>query len=271
MVPPALRVLSMAALALGLFTGCSGGEPLLVFGAASLADALEEVAEAWQARHPETPVELHLAGSNDLARQIAAGAPADLFVAADRERLEAAGRADLAAAVPLLGNELVVVASLEVADRGERSLTSARDLLAFERLGLADPEAVPAGVYAREWLESRGLWEALRERVVPALDVRANLAAVASGSVPVGVVYATDAASGDLASRVRVLFRVPAAEAPPVLYWAAPIEGARPAALRLHDFLQGPEAGEVFRRHGFHHLPTAPDPIPNQAAEPPSA
>jgi molybdate transport system substrate-binding protein len=238
--------------------GCGGGEdPLLVFAAASLADALEETGAAWEARHPEEPVAFNFAGSNDLARQIAAGAPADLFVAADRERLAAAERADLGAAVALLGNDLVVVAP---AGSGA-TVAGAGDLLAFERLGVADPEGVPAGVYARRWLESEGVWEELRDRLVPALDVRANLAAVASGSVPAGVVYATDAASS---ARVEVLYRVPRGRAPRVVYWAAPVRDTgedaydrRERAERLLDFLAGPEAKAVFERRGFRHLPAA--------------
>ncbi|HUF77959.1 MAG TPA: molybdate ABC transporter substrate-binding protein, partial [Thermoanaerobaculia bacterium] len=184
-----------AALGAGaLLAGCGGErEPLLVFAAASLADALEEAGAAWEEGHPDTPVAFNFNSSNDLARQIAAGAPAGLFLSADRERLVAAGRADLTAAVALLGNELVVVAP---AGSGT-SVAGARGLLAFDRLGLADPEAVPAGVYARDWLEAEGVWDELSDRVVPALDVRANLAAVASGSVPAGVVYATDAGTSD--------------------------------------------------------------------------
>ncbi len=241
--------------------GCGGGEdPLLVFAAASLADALEGAGAAWEARHPEEPVDFNFAGSNDLARQIAAGAPADLFLAADRERLAAAERADLRAAVPLLGNDLVVVAPAGAGEAGA-AVAGARDLLAFERLGLADPEGVPAGIYARGWLEAEGVWPALRDRVVPALDVRANLAAVASGSVPVGVVYSTDAATS---SRVEVLHRVPRGRAPEVVYWAAPVgelPGAEAArrdrAKRLLAFLAGPEAGTIFQGLGFRHLPTA--------------
>lgn len=247
-------------------------EPLLVFAAASLADVMEEAAAAWEAAPGGGPVELSFAGSNDLARQIAAGAPADLFVAADRARLEAAaegGRVEPERAVALLGNELVVVVPAAAEDVPE--VSSARDLLAFDRLGLADPEAVPAGVYARAWLEAEGAWEELRDRVIPALDVRANLAAVASGSVPAGVVYATDAAARDtgptLAGRVRVVFRVPAADGvPPVVYWAVPVTdaGSERSALLL-DFLTGPEAAEIFRRHGFRHLPTEPRPPESQS------
>lgn len=235
--------------------GCrgAGDGPLLVFAAASLADALEEAGAVWEARYPEAPVAFNLAGSNDLARQIAAGAPADLFVSADRERLVASGRADLGAAVALVGNELVVVAPAG----SEATVAGARDLLAFERLGLADPEGVPAGAYVRRWLEAEGVWRELRDRVVPALDVRANLAAVASGSVPVGVVYATDAAGSD---RVEVLHRVPRDPGLEVVYWAAPIDdaggGRRAEAERFLAFLAGPEAAEVFEGAGFRHLPT---------------
>lgn len=289
----------------GVAAGCpaTGGgsaeEPLLVFGAASLADALEEVGEAWEAEHPGEPVAFSFAGSNTLARQIAAGAPADLFVAADRERLVRSRRAGLEGAVPLLGNTLVVIAPrMEETPGIERLRIGVRepeDLLVFDRIGLADPEAVPAGVYAREWLERSGVWDELRDRVVPAVDVRANLEAVASGGLPVGVVYGTDAAASD---RVEVLYRVPPPEAPEVVYWAAVVRGAdrEPAgrggraealdpagpappeprgpsgapasegggdasggggtrAERFLRFLTGPEAGEVFRRYGFRHLP----------------
>lgn len=252
-----LVVLSIVALAACEPGGGQDEEPILVFAAASLADALDEAGAAWEAAHPGEPVDFSFAGSNDLARQIAAGAPADLFVAADRARLEraaAVGRVDPGSAVALLGNHLVVV--VPATATGVPELSTARDLLAFERLGLADPEAVPAGVYARRWLEAAGVWEELRPRVVPALDVRANLAAVASGGVSAGVVYATDAAAGGLADRVRVVYRVAAAH-PWIVYWAAPVSDGGAVddrARRFLDFLTGPDGREIFRRHGFRHL-----------------
>lgn len=283
-MPP--RIFILIGLSVGALTACGPSaepeeEPVLVFAAASLADVMAEAAAAWEAAGGG-PVELSFAGSNDLARQVAAGAPADLLVAADGARLEMAaegGRVDPERSVPLLGNELVVVVPASAEEVPE--VASARDLLAFDRLGLADPEAVPAGIYARAWLEAEGVWEELRDRVVPALDVRANLAAVASGGVPAGVVYATDAAApgaGEpaaegLAARVRVVFRVPSeGGAAPIVYWAAPVAdgGSGRAALFL-DFLAGPEAAEIFRRHGFRHLPPerpseprAPEPQPSE-------
>jgi len=246
---------------------CGTPQSLLVFGAASLADALEAAGAAWSADHPEAPVAFNFAGSNDLARQIAAGAPADLFVSADRAQLDAAERVLADRAVPLLANSLVVIVPADRPDvAGQEpppaAVRSARDLLAFDRIALPDPQAVPAGVYARRWLEQTGVWPALAGRVVPALDVRANLEAVASGSLPVGVVYATDAASSE---RVEVVYRVPGPPASPdgpgpeIVYWAAPIEGADVrGGERFLDWLRSPEAGAVFRRFGFEPLAGGP-------------
>lgn len=224
--------------------------PLQVFGAASLSDALVEVAAAFEAAGGPA-VELNLAGSNALARQIVAGAPADFFVSADAEQMkvvEAAGRVRRQDVSDLLGNRLVVVVP---ASSTAGPLADASGLEAFDRLALADPVAVPAGVYAQRWLEGRGLWPELEGRVVPTADVRAALAAVAGGHLPAGIVYATDAASE---SGVRVVYEVPEAEAPPIRYQAAPIIGAPAAAASAiaewQRFLRG-AAVPIFERHGF--------------------
>ena len=249
---------AVAPAAMALFTTrpVSAAEPLLVFAAASLADAVTEAGGAWE-RGGGTPLAYNFAGSNTLAQQIAAGAPAALFLAADEAQMEgavAAGRVRAGTAVGLLGNRLVVVVP---ADHGVQ-LSAAADLLRFPRLAIADPEAVPAGVYARRWLEAQGLWERLAPRVVPALDVRAALAAVAGGHLPAGIVYATDAATSD---RVAVAYAVPDGEAPPVRYFAAPVEGRREAdAAALLRFLQGPEARRIFVRYGFTVLGAEPPP-----------
>jgi molybdate transport system substrate-binding protein len=238
-----------------LLAGCHHGAPppapLAVFAAASLADAMGEVGQAWR-QAGGGPVEFNFAGSSTLAQQIAAGAPADLFLSANWAQLERAGRSRPADRLELLGNSLVVVIP---ASAGGQPLSGPRQLLGFERLALADPEAVPAGVYARLWLEREGLWAQLSGRVVPALDVRAALASVASGSLPAGVVYATDAAGE---RRVTVVYRVPPERGPAVRYWAAPIaDGPAPVAARdaFFTFLRSPAAGELFRRHGFQFLP----------------
>lgn len=262
---------SLAAVVLGAcLAGCapsqnpnSGGRETLVFAAASLTDALTEVGEAFTAVGGG-PVSFHFAGSNTLAHQIAAGAPADLFLSAGpgpMDLLEGQGAVVPGSVRPLLSNRLVVVVSAE----SNLGLQRPSDLLTVNRLALADPAAgVPAGVYARQWLEREGLWEELRQRVVPALDVRAALAAVASGNVAAGIVYATDAASSE---RVRVVYRVPPERAPRIVYELAEVAGGdppeSPARSAFEPFLVGDEAGRIFTRYGFE-----PVPAPEAVAEP---
>jgi molybdate transport system substrate-binding protein len=237
-------------LALSLFAaGPAAAENLNVYAAASLSDALREVAQAWETSGGGK-VSFNFAASNDLARQIESGAPAQVFVSANREqveRLEKAGRVQAGTAFPLLGNALVVIVP---AGSKVQKLTGARDLLQFDRLALADPAGVPAGVYTKEWLEREKLWPQLSARVVPTLDVRAALAAVASGNLPAGIVYATDATSS---SNVRIAYRVPPEAAPEVRYFAAPVaqKKGNPAAARFLTFLKGPKARAIFVRSGF--------------------
>jgi molybdate transport system substrate-binding protein len=232
-----------------LAAGPAGAQDLNVYAAASLADALREVAQVWKTSGGGK-VSFNFAASNDLARQIEAGAPAHVFLSANREqvdRLEKAGRVRPGSAFALLGNSLVVIVP---AGSKVQKISGARDLLQFDRLALADPVGVPAGVYAKAWLEREKLWKQLAARVVPTLDVRAALAAVASGNLPAGIVYATDATSS---SKVRIAWRVPSEAAPEVRYFAAPVaqKKANPAAARFLAFLRGAEARAVFVRYGF--------------------
>jgi len=218
--------------------------------AASLRDVLDELAPALE-RATGARLVLNLGGSSDLARQIVAAARADLFFSADEawmDHVAAAGLVDAASRRSPLSNRLVVVvpaaSALEIRD--------ARDLAgpAVRRLSLAQPETVPAGRYAKAWLESRGAWDAVAARVVPALDVRAALAAVESGAIDAGIVYRTDAARSE---RVRIAFEVPVDEGPAISYALAAVAG-RPRlglARRVVDWLTGPEAAPVFERHGF--------------------
>lgn len=236
---------------LAVASTAGAGEEVVVFAAASLADALREIGSAFEARTGHRVV-LSFGGSNDLARQIRAGAPAEVFVSASAERMDEVERAGLVASgqrVDLLSNRLVVVVPVSAA----AGPTSAEGLTSVRRLALGDPEAVPAGIYARRWLESRGLWERLRERVVPTLDVRAALAAVESGNADAGIVYRTDAA---ISKRVRVTLEVPEGEAPRIVYPGALLATARgPAARAFFDHLRSPEARGVFERLGFDFLP----------------
>jgi molybdate transport system substrate-binding protein len=232
----------------------AAGEPTLVFAAASLAGVLREVETAWRAGGREA-LQFNFAGSNELARQIGAGAPAEVFLSADRaqvDRLVEAGLVEEGEVTELLANELVVIG----AEAGRPPFASPRDLLAVERLALADPRSVPAGVYAREWLVRIGLWAELEARVVPALDVRAALQAVASGDVEAGIVYATDVDAPGASGKVTVLWRVAADDpaAPRVRYYLCTLQGSDAEAKELAAFLRGEEAAAIFARAGFEPL-----------------
>jgi molybdate transport system substrate-binding protein len=227
--------------------GGAAPREVLVFAAASLTDALREIGVEFEAR-TGTRVLFSFAGSNTLARQILAGAPADVFVSANRERMDELERAGLvrsADRVDLLSNELVVV----LASTSRLALRSPADLLGARRLALGDPEAVPAGIYARQWLEHLGLWDRLRARIVPTLDVRAALVAVDSGAADAGIVYRTDAA---MARRARVGLEVTGPAAPRIVYPAALLAGSSsPGARAFLGHLESEEARAVFERFGF--------------------
>lgn len=209
-------------LAVALLTGCVRDDgAALVFAAASTADVVEAVAEAGGAA--ARPVTLSVAGSSVLARQIARGAPADVFVTADPGWIDWLVEQDVAVAQRhvLAHGRLVVVGPADAA----RAASVADALRAAGRIALADPSHVPAGVYAEAALRELGLWDRLAPTVVAAGDVRAALAAVESGAADRAVVYASDARAS---SRVRVLAEVPATATPPIVYEAAlldPVEG----------------------------------------------
>jgi molybdate transport system substrate-binding protein len=243
-------VAALTTLVAAASTGAAGDE-VVVFAAASLADALREIGKIFEAQTGHHIV-LSFAGSNDLARQIRAGAPAEVFVSASVERMDEVERAGLVRAgerFDLLSNGLVVVAPAAA----PRATMPAEGLIDVRSLALGDPEAVPAGIYARRWLEKRGLWDRVRDRVVPTLDVRAALAAVESGNADAGIVYRTDAA---ISKRVRVVLEVRGEEAPRIVYPAALLTASRgPAARAFYERLRSPAAREVFERLGFEFLP----------------
>jgi molybdate transport system substrate-binding protein len=223
---------------------------LTVFAAASLTEALTEIGASFEAGSG-TKVAFNFGASSALARQIDAGAPADLFVSADEAKVDALvkrGRIDQATRRELLSNRLVIV----VATEGGAAVVAPADLASSKVrvLALAEPQTVPAGIYAKEYLQKTGLWEKVIDKVVPTENVRAALAAVESGNADAAIVYATDAG---ISRRVRVAVEVPAREAPRIVYVAAvPTEARSPVDARtLLDFLGSESASAVFRRFGF--------------------
>jgi molybdate transport system substrate-binding protein len=250
-----LRVL--AALCLSLVSlACSPkkAEPasVQIFAAASLRDACGDVAQLWRERRPEVELVFNFGSSATLAQQIEATRAADLFLSADTAQMELVRKSGAIAVegpARWLSNQLVVVVP---ASSSEREWRSANELVheRFPRLSLANPASVPAGKYARAWLEAHGSWSALEARVVPAVDVRAALAAVENAACEVGVVYSTDAAASP---RVRVVYRVPLEQGPRIDYAIAATRGKAPAPLArevLEHFLS-PAAEACFASRGF--------------------
>lgn len=233
----------------GVLAGAAA-EPLRVAAASSLADALREINAVFM-RQPGREVELTLGGSNVLVRQIAAGAPADVLVAADAAGMEALAAGGLIAAgtrVNLLSNTLVLVvpagsplALRRPADLAEPGLT---------RFVTGDPRAVPVGIYAKKYFESVGLWERLKTKLVAVESARAALAAVGSGNIEAGIVYRTDAL---VSKKVRVAVEIPAAQGPRIIYPAAVLkDAAQPALARRYlDLLRSTASRVVFEKFGF--------------------
>jgi molybdate transport system substrate-binding protein len=230
----------------------SADRELLVFAAASLTESVQEIAAAFQSR-TGTRVTFSFGSSGDLARQIEAGAPADAFLSADTgmmDRIEGEGLVRREDRREFLSNTLVVVVPVD----STTSIGSAGDLAALPKLALADPASVPAGLYAKKWLEDAGVWKQIEPKVVPTLDVRACLAAVASGAMPAGVVYITDAA---VSEKVRIAWVV--ADGPRILYSFAPVAASKRAAAAkaFLEFAGGSEGRAVFERRGFRTLPVS--------------
>jgi molybdate transport system substrate-binding protein len=226
---------------------------LTVYAATSLRDALQELGKAFEEKGGDK-LTFNFGSSGDLSRQIVAANQADFFFSADEQeldRVEQAGLVEAGTRRALLSNQLVVIEpagtpSLFRSPFGPEQLASAE----LELLSLANTDTVPAGKYARAWLQSRGVWDRVASKVLPGVDVRAALAAVESGGARAGIVYRTDAARS---SKVRVVFAVPMAEGPPISYPLAVLV-QRPNAVhaqQLAQFLASEEALAVFERHGF--------------------
>jgi molybdate transport system substrate-binding protein len=224
--------------------------PITVSAAVSLSDALAAVAEQY-GKEGRGSIRFNFGASNVLARQITSGAPVDLFVSADEAQMDVVAAAHLlleGTRVDVLGNQLAIVVP---SDR-PRTLTGPRELTSdrFKRIALGDPEAVPAGVYAKAYLEQLDLWTAIAPKVVPSSSVRAALAAVESGAADAAIVYRTDAR---IALKASIVYLVPADRGPRIVYPAAIIKtsAVQDEARRFLDFLRSATAARIFERFGF--------------------
>jgi molybdate transport system substrate-binding protein len=226
---------------------------MVVFAAASLKNALDEIAAAWAKDTGKTAPRISYAASSALAKQIEQGAPADLFISADTDWMDYVEKKDLIkkdTRVNLLGNKIVLIAPRDskttVAVRQGFDLAKA---LAGGKLAMANVDAVPAGKYGKAALENLGAWDSVKSNIAQAENVRAALLLVARGEAPLGIVYATDAAAEP---NVRIIGEFPAASHPPIIYPAALTQAPKsPDAKAFLDRLKSSKARPAFEKQGF--------------------
>lgn len=230
---------------------------VLVLAAASTTESMDQIRGEFARLHPAVKIRVSYAASSALAKQIGAGADADIFLSASSQWAEFANERKLIEKQRnFLGNELVIV----VPKDSTLTIHGPQDLVqsGIHYLALADTKAVPAGVYARQALEKLNLWEQLVARATGAADVRQALAFVENGAAEAGIVYATDAAASD---SVKVAARIDAKLTAPIRYPLVLLKhgAGNPAAVALYDYIGSPAAAAVFQKQGFTLLPSSAD------------
>jgi len=227
-------------------------KPALVFAAASLKNALDDIVTQYE-KETARKVSVSYAASNALAKQIEAAAPADIFISADLDWMDYLQTRNLIRPETrgnMLGNRLVLIAPKD----SQASIKIGPgfplvELLGGGRLAMADPKAVPAGKYGRAALESLGVWQAIEPRVAAAENVRAAMALVSRGEAPLGIVYQTDAAADP---NVKIVGMFPEDTHPPIIYPAALVasstNGDAPAFLA---YMKSPAARPAWEKQGF--------------------
>lgn len=225
-------------------------ETVTVYAAASLTNALGDIAKEYQAGH-DIDLKLSFAGSGTLAKQIGAGAPAQIFASADLKWMEYLAKRNLIAPGSrreLLGNTLVLVAPVGKVPVVQMQKGFALPAAFTGKLCTGDTASVPVGIYAKEALQNLGWWPGLAQRIVGAEDVRTALAFVERGECLLGIVYRTDAV---ISTKVAIAGEFPAGSHPPIVYPFALLPRATPAAQAFFRYLDTETARRVFNRYGF--------------------
>jgi molybdate transport system substrate-binding protein len=231
--------------------GQAGG--LVIFAAASLKNALDEIAAGWSKKTGKPMPRISYAASSALAKQIEQGAPADMFISADTDWMDHVDRKDLIkkdTRVNLLGNKIVLIAPRDSKTAVEvKQGVDLAKALAGGKLAMANVDAVPAGKYGKAALEKLGAWDGVKGNVAQAENVRAALLLVSRGEAPLGIVYATDAAADP---NVRIVGEFPADSHPPIIYPAVLTKDSKSANARaFFDYLKSNKARPAFEKQGF--------------------
>ena len=226
---------------------------LVVFAAASLKNALDEIAGDWSKATGKPMPKISYAASSALAKQMEQGAPADLFISADLDWMDYVAKKDLIKAdtrVNLLGNKIVLIAPRD--SKASIDVKQGFDLakaLNGGKLAMGNVDAVPAGKYGKAALEKLGAWDGVKDKIAQADNVRAALLLVARGEAPLGIVYSTDAAAEP---NVKIVGTFPDGSHAPIIYPAAVTKDAKSAdAQPFLDYLKGAKARPAFEKQGF--------------------
>ncbi|NQV56637.1 MAG: molybdate ABC transporter substrate-binding protein [Rhodospirillales bacterium] len=245
-------LLSIAALGAGIWSAPAKADRILVFAAASLKPPLEVIARRFNKLSPDQ-VRISFAASSALARQIAGGAPADMFLSANQHWMDwLAGQGSIAgpSRAILLRNRLVLAASAPAkAVTGPLTPEILAGIIGGGRLALADPAHVPAGIYAKQALQSLGLWNVAASRLAPQANVRTALALIERKEVPAGLVYASDVYKNP---RVRAIYEFSGKSHDPIQYAAALTSLApTPGAKIFYELLFSASSKKTYKKFGF--------------------
>ncbi|MCV6612162.1 MAG: molybdate ABC transporter substrate-binding protein [Amphritea sp.] len=231
-----------------LLLSVAEARPVTVFAASSMTDAVDEILDLYRQKNG-SPVIASYAASSSLARQITAGAPADIYISANQRWMDYLEKQQMLVdkkSPSLAGNQLVLIGQ-----QNNDPPVTLQDLptkLGNERLAIADPAHVPAGLYSRQALEKLGIWSEIQPRLASAQNVRSALLLVERGEAPYGIVYQTDARLSD---KVKILTRINPALHQPVIYPIARIRGSQNESEALYQFFLSPQAMNILQKHGF--------------------
>ena len=240
---------SFLVILISLFAITAAASEIQVFAAISLTDALKEIGKDYESK-TGTKVLLNLGASSLLARQISEGAPADVFFSADEEKMDGLQKQKLIldeTRKSLLSNSLVIVLPYD----SNTTLEDPQQLAKLNwKIALAETKTVPAGIYAKKYLQNVGLWSRVIDRIIPTENVRAALSAVESGNVDAGIVYKTDAS---ISKRVKIAYEIPLKDTPKISYPVAVVRDSKniDAVKKVVEFLGSEESRAIFRKYGF--------------------